>query len=77
MPIDPKLIDDDDPGDVDPEDLEEDDQEDDGGDPDDDEPELEECRAAGRKRAREMIAGRCEDHGYPLSLCPYGCSGLA
>lgn len=35
-----------------------------------------ECAAA-LKRERENRAGRCEDHGYPLSLCPYGCSGLA
>lgn len=32
---------------------------------------------AAERRAIERRTGRCLDHDYPLSLCPYGCSGLA
>jgi hypothetical protein len=39
--------------------------------------ERERALEAAAARAIELRTGRCLDHNWPLSLCPFGCSGLA
>ena len=40
-------------------------------------PERERLVAIAVMREHERRTGRCAEHDYPLSLCPFGCAGLA